>query len=182
MTFCDGRVTAHCVVLIGEPNHQNNVECGRCVVEELRHDGLHSWNECKNKKYTMSGDDKAAKWFEMGEGARSVSGTRLIICRNGLMAKCDSWWPMTRDQWWRYKIRIIDLASSGLVLLSPLGFFWFIFKLTAHGDKVIESTRKKQRWTNVLRKLNLIDETQVIMSEIKFVNHHFEWNIKLSDS
>lgn len=42
VTFGDGRVTAHRIVLVGEPNHEDDVERRGRVVKELGHDGFHS--------------------------------------------------------------------------------------------------------------------------------------------
>ena len=41
MLLGDCRVAADGVVLIGDPNDEDDVEGGRRVLEELGHDGLH---------------------------------------------------------------------------------------------------------------------------------------------
>lgn len=42
MSLSDGRVTADRVVLVGDPNDKDYVESCRRIIEELRHDGLHT--------------------------------------------------------------------------------------------------------------------------------------------
>lgn len=42
MTFAGVGVTADGIVLISQPNNEDNVECCRRVIEELGHDGLHA--------------------------------------------------------------------------------------------------------------------------------------------
>lgn len=54
MTFGDGRVTAHRVVLVGEPNHEDDVERRGRVVKELGHDGFHSCKRLKKKQVIKS--------------------------------------------------------------------------------------------------------------------------------
>ena len=47
MFLGDCRVAADGVVLIGDPDDEDDVEGGRRVLEELGHDGLHSWKTSK---------------------------------------------------------------------------------------------------------------------------------------
>ena len=42
VTLADTRVTADGIVLISDPNDENDVEGCSCIVEELRHDRFHT--------------------------------------------------------------------------------------------------------------------------------------------
>ena len=48
----DGRVTADGVVLVCDPDDEDDVEGRRRVLEELGHDGFHPW-KAKNNKNTV---------------------------------------------------------------------------------------------------------------------------------
>ena len=45
MSFADVGVAADGVVLVSDPDDQNDVEGGGCVIEELGHDRLHACNK-----------------------------------------------------------------------------------------------------------------------------------------
>lgn len=45
MSLGDWCYTANGIILISNPYNQNDIECGCCVVEKLRHNCFHSWNE-----------------------------------------------------------------------------------------------------------------------------------------
>lgn len=45
MSFSDGSMAADCVVLVRDPDYQDDVERSRRVVEELRHYRLHTCKE-----------------------------------------------------------------------------------------------------------------------------------------
>lgn len=56
MPFSDGSYAANCVILIGNPNDENDVECRCCVIEKLGHNRFHTcnWNEKKYERFNYA--------------------------------------------------------------------------------------------------------------------------------
>ena len=59
MSFADVGVTADGVVLVGNPHGEDDVERCGCVVEELGHDGFHSYTKTTTSPLTCPITDRS---------------------------------------------------------------------------------------------------------------------------